>query len=264
MLIIGELINGMFKNVREAILNKDKQTIIDLAIKQIEAGANALDVNVGPLSKEPVTDMEWLVNTIQEKVNTRLCLDSTKPELIEAGLKLAKNKAIINSTTADVEKLNIVVPLALRYNASLIGLALNKKGVPQDKDRRLELAAEIVGFCEAENFPIKELYLDPIVLPINVAQAQSNIIFDSIKEFKLLSDPSPNTIIGLSNSSQGAKNRRIINKTYAIMSMLSGLDAAILDPLDKDLIDLIITSEIILNKQIYCDSFLEAYRKKAG
>lgn len=262
MFIIGELINGMFKNVREAILNKNKSVIQDLATRQTEAGANALDVNVGPLSKDPISDMQWLVETIQEKVNTRLCLDSTKPEVIEAGLRLVKNKPVVNSTTADVEKLNIVLPIALRYNASLIGLCLNKKGVPQDKDRRLELAAEIIGFCEASNFPIKELYLDPIVLPVNVAQAQSNLIFESIKEFKLLSDPSPQTIVGLSNSSQGTKNRRIINRTYAIMALAAGLDAAILDPFDKELIDSIITSDIIQNKQIYCDSFLDAYRKK--
>lgn len=262
MFIIGELINGMFKNVQHAIDKKDKTIIHDLAVRQCEAGASALDVNVGPLSKNPTSDMEWLVTTIQEKVNTRLCLDSTKPDVIEAGLKLTKNKPVINSTTADVEKLDIVVPLALRYNASLIGLALDKKGVPQDKDRRLELAAEIIGFCEASQFPIKELYLDPIVLPISIAQAQSNLIFESIKEFKLLSDPSPQTIVGLSNSSQGTKNRKIINRAYAIMALVSGLDAAILDPLDKELIDLIITGEVIQNKQIYCDSFLDAYKKR--
>lgn len=262
MFIIGELINGMFRNVREAIAEKNKTVIWDLAIRQTEAGASALDVNVGPLSKDPIGDMCWLVETIQEKTNTRLCLDSTKPEVIEAGLKLTKNKAVVNSTTADVEKLDIVVPLSLRYNASLIGLALNKHGVPQDKDRRLELAAEIVGFCEASKFPINELYLDPIVLPINVAQAQSNLIFESMREFKLLSDPSPKVIVGLSNSSQGTKNRKIINRAYAVMGIISGLDSAILDPFDKELIDLIITAEVIQNKQIYCDSFLDAYKKK--
>ncbi len=104
MFIIGELINGMYKEVGRAIVEKDKKAIQSLAKKQSEAGAQALDVNVGPVSKDPISDIQWLVETIQEVVDISLALDSTKPRVIEAGLKLAKQKAIINSTSADPEK----------------------------------------------------------------------------------------------------------------------------------------------------------------
>lgn len=262
MFIIGELINGMYQHIGKAIKDKDKTVIQKCALDQIKSGADALDVNCGPASKDPVTDIKWLVEAIQEVTDKPLCLDSSKPKVIESGLSVIKNKGIINSTTADQEKLDTLVPLAKKYNAKLIGITISSKGIPQNKDQRLELAANIVANCAEKAFPIEDLYLDPIVLPVNVAQAQMKDILESIHEFKIISDPSPKTIIGLSNVSQGTCARSLINRIFLTMAISFGLDAAILDPLDKDLIDASITAELILNKQIYCDSYLDAYRKK--
>lgn len=262
MLIIGELINGMYKAVGAAIKAKDKTVIQRLAQEQVTAGAAALDVNCGPASRDAVLDMQWLVETIQEVVDVPLSLDSTKPAAIEAGLKLARKKAIINSTSADQEKLDILIPLALRHHASLIGLTLNAKGVPKDRNQRLEMAASIVSACLEKGFPVEDLYIDPIVLPVNVAQHQAKEVLEVLREFKIISDPPPKTVIGLSNVSQGACGRSIINRTFLAMALGAGLDAAILDPLDKDLMDILITAELVLNKHIYCDSYLDAYRKK--
>lgn len=262
MLIIGELINGMFKNIATAIKEKDKAAIQECALSQIKAGADALDVNCGPASNDPLNDIRWLIESIQEVTDKPLSIDSSKPKVIEAGLEIAKNKTIINSTTADIEKLDILIPLAKQYNAKLIGLTISTKGIPQNKDQRLELAAGIIATCVDCEFPVENLYLDPIVLPVNVAQAQMRDILESIHEFKLISEPAPKTIVGLSNVSQGTGVRRLINRTFLSMAIAYGLDAAILDPLDKELVDAAITSELILNKQIYCNSYLEAYRKK--
>lgn len=262
MFIIGELINGMYKNIGKAIREKDKAVIQKCALQQVNAGADALDINCGPVSKNPAEDMPWLVETIQEVTDKPLALDSSKPQVIESGLKVIKNKAIINSTTADIEKLQILVPLAKKYRASLIGLTISSKGIPQNKDQRLELAAAIVASCSEADFPIEDLYIDPIVMPVNVAQQQMKDILEAIHEFKFISDPAPKSIIGLSNVSQGAGERSLINRTFLVMAIAYGLDGAILDPLDKDLMDAAITAELILNKNIYCDSYLEAYRKK--
>ncbi|MCK9603875.1 MAG: dihydropteroate synthase [Candidatus Omnitrophica bacterium] len=262
MFIIGELINGMYANIGKAIKEKDKSVIQKCALSQIQAGADALDVNCGPASKEPVSDIKWLVEAIQEVTDKPLALDSSKPKVIEAGLKAAKNKTIINSTTADPEKMEIILPLAKSYKAKLIGLTISAKGIPQNKDQRLELAAMIVATCMDKEFPIEDLYLDPIVMPVNVAQAQMRDILESIREFKIISDPSPKAIIGLSNVSQGTCTRSLINRTFLTMAIAYGLDAAILDPLDKDLMDAGISTELILNKHIYCDSYLDAYRRK--
>jgi 5-methyltetrahydrofolate corrinoid/iron sulfur protein methyltransferase len=262
MFIIGELINGMYKDIGKAIKEKNKAVIQKCARDQVQAGADALDLNCGPASRDQVTDLKWLVETVQEAVDVTLALDSTKPGAIEEALKFTKKKAIINSTSADKEKLDILIPLAARNKTYLIGLALDKKGVPKDKDGRLELAATIVSACQEQGFPIDDLYLDPIVLPAKFAQNQLADVLISLKEFKIISEPAPKTVIGLSNVSQSSCNRNLVNRTFLVMAAAYGLDAAILDPLDKDLMDALITSELILNKQIYCDSFLEAYRKK--
>lgn len=262
MFIIGELINGMYKNIAKAIKEKDRREIQRCALEQVTAGADALDINCGPASANPVCDIQWLVQVIQEVTDKTLALDSSKPQVIESGLKVIKNQVVINSTTADADKLAVLVPLARKYNAKLIGLSISNAGIPQNKDQRLDLAAQIVSYCSDQGFNLEDLYLDPIVLPVNVAQSQMKEILEVIHEFKIISDPAPKTIVGLSNVSQGAKARNLINRMFLVMALQQGLDAAIMDPLDKDLMDAAITTELILNKNIYCDSFLDAYRKK--
>jgi len=262
MFIIGELINGMYQNIGRAIKEKDKAVIQKCALQQIKEGADALDVNCGPVSRNPISDIQWLIESIQEITDRPLALDSSKPQVIESGLKVIKNKAIINSTTADLEKLDVLIPLAKKFNTKLIGITISSKGIPQNKDQRLELAATIVATCVDNGFPIDDLYLDPIVLPVNVAQAQMKDILESIREFKIISEPSPKTIVGLSNVSQGTSVRQLVNRTFLTMAVAYGIDAAILDPTDKDLMDALITAELIFNKHIYCDSYLEAYRKR--
>jgi 5-methyltetrahydrofolate corrinoid/iron sulfur protein methyltransferase len=182
--------------------------------------------------------------------------------VIEAGLKVVKNPVVINSTTADPEKLEKLVPLAKQHRAKLIGLAISSKGIPQNKDQRLELAATVVSHCQDAGFAVEDLFLDPIVMPVNVGQAQMLDILESIRDFKIISEPAPKTVVGLSNVSQGTNVRSLINRTFLVMAQGFGLDGAILDPLDTELMNGLITAELILNKQIYCDSYLDAYRKK--
>ena len=236
MLIIGELINGMYQDIGKAIIEKNKSVIQKCARDQLNGGADVLDVNCGPASKQPIADMPWLVETIQEVTEKPLALDSSKPQVIESGLKVARNKVIINSTTADPEKMDVLINLAKQYKTGLIGLAISSKGIPHSKDQRLELAATIVATCEEKEFPLEDLYLDPIVLPVNVAQAQMTDILESIHEFKIISSPSPKTIVGLSNVSQGTTQRSLINRIFLVMATAFGLDAAILNPLDKYLL----------------------------
>ena len=261
MLIIGELINGMDQRVAAAIKEKNKDFIRALARKQLDAGADALDVNCGPASRDAAADMRWLVGTIREEASCVLSLDSTKPDAIEAGLETSSKKCMINSTSADISRLETYVAMAKKYKASLVALVMDHKGVPQDKDGKLELAAQILSFAQENSFSLDELYLDPILLPINVAQSQLFGILELIKDFRSLSSPSPKTLLGLSNVAQGSKKRKLINRTFLVMASAYGLDAAILDPLDNNLMHSVITSELILNKSIYCDDFISAYNK---
>lgn len=262
MFIIGELINGMYQDIAQAIKAKDKNAVWEKARLQLKAGADALDINCGPASSDPQKDIRWLVEAVREVTQMPLCIDSSKTKVIEAGLEAAGKDAIINSTTADDDKLGVLIPLAKKYNAKLIGLTISKKGIPQNKDQRLELAANILVNAQGQGFSPEDIFLDPIVMPLNVAQAQMKDILESLREFKIISSPACKTVIGLSNVSQGTCQRAIVNRIFLVMSLACGLDAAILDPLDKELVDSAITSELVLNKNIYCDSFLDAYRKK--
>lgn len=251
----------MYKNVARAIAERDKTFVQSLAQLQVEAGAAALDLSCGPLSRSPLDDMLWLIDVVQDSVQVSLSLDTTKLNIMEEGLKRLRKNGIINSTSADLERLEAYLPLANKYNASLIALTMDKKGVPQDKDRRLELAAFILDVAQRNGLSPSSIFLDPILMPINVAQNQLFGILEALRDFKLLSDPAPKTVVGLSNISQGAKDRRLINRTFLTMAQGFGLDSAILDPLDEALMESLIAGELILNKTIYCADFVAAYRK---
>lgn len=262
MFIIGELINGMYKKVAQAIQDRDSGYIRSLAELQVEAGADALDLNCGPLSRDPLSDMAWLVDVVQKSVKVSLSIDTTKIDVMEECLKrLSGARGIINSSSADEERLNRYFVLAKKYNAFLIALTMDKRGVPQDKDRRLELAAFILDSAQKSSFPAGDIFLDPVLMPINVAQNQLFDILEAIRDFKILTNPAPKVIVGLSNISQGAKERSLINRTFVSMAQGFGLDAAILDPLDEKLMGALITSDLILSKNIYCDDYVAAYKK---
>lgn len=265
MFIIGERINGMFNDVRQAIKEKNKGIIQDLAIKQISCGANALDVNVGPTSSNSKDAMEWLVKSITEVTDITLSIDTTKYEVMETGLSLCRSKSIINSVNANEDKMKSLFALAKKHNSSIIGLTMDMSGIPKDSEGRLELAMKIVAYAMEQGFSTSELYIDAVILPANVAQPHAKEVLKTIRDSKMLADPSPKTILGLSNVSQGAlpQNRTLINRVYLAMAISNGLDAAIMDVMDKELMDELITSELLMEKQLYCDSYLDAYRKKS-
>ncbi len=262
MFVIGEKINGMFKNVREAIQTKNKTIIQELAKKQLAAGADALDANVGPASAEPLKDMEWLISAIREVTDKPLAVDTTKLDVMEKGLSLAGIGSILNSTSGQKEKLDALIPLAKKYKAKVIALTINEAGIPSTADARCEIAANIVAACIDHGFEMEDLYIDAVILPVNVAQDHGRAVLETIKQCKLICEPAPKTILGLSNVSQGCIDRSLVDRTFLAMALAAGLDAAIVNPLDKELMDAMITAELLLGKQLYCDSYLDAYRKK--
>jgi len=261
MILIGERINGMFTIVKEAIANKDKKVIQDLADKQTKAGASYLDVNVGTAAADQEDAMKWLVETIQETCSTPLCLDSQKPAVIAAGLKVvnAENGVILNSTPlnkkSDEEIMDKYMEMAKQAGpkASIIALTMDKNGVPQDVDTRVAIAADIISKAMEKDFDPQRLFIDPIILPVKVpdAQVQPGNILAAIDQMRLLSEPAPHMTIGLSNLSQGTKERSLINRIFLAMAISRGLDSAIVDVLDQDLMNVVATSEVLMNKQIY-------------
>ncbi len=269
MILIAERINGMFTNVKKAIADKNKKVIQELAKKQTDAGAAYLDVNIGTAAADQEGAMQWLVESIQETCSTPLCLDSQKPAVIAAGLKVinAQNGVMLNSTPlnkkSDEEIFDKYIEMANQAGpkASIIALTMDKNGVPQDINTRVAIAAEIVSKAMEKGFDTQRLFIDAIVLPVKVpnAQVQPGNILSAMDQIKYLSDPAPHMTIGLSNLSQGASKRSLINRVFLAMAISRGLDSAIVDVLDQDLMNIVATAEMLMNKQIYSDSFLKVY-----
>ena len=259
----------MFTNVKQAIKDKDKKVIQELAKKQTDAGAAYLDVNVGTAAADQEGTMQWLVEAIQETCSTPLCLDSQKQGVIAAGLKVinAENGVLLNSTPlnkkSDEEIFDKYIEMANQAGpkASIIALTMDKNGVPQDIDTRVAIAAEIVSKAMEKGFDTQRLFIDTIVLPVKVpnAQVQPGSILSAMDQIQYLSDPAPHMTIGLSNLSQGASERSLINRVFLAMAISRGLDSAIVDVFDQDLMNIVATAEMLMNKQIYSDSFLKVY-----
>ncbi len=262
MIIIGERINGMFKDIGEAVKNRDPKPLQEWAKRQEEAGAHYLDINTGPSVEDRVSAMRWMVEVVQEVSDLPLCLDSTNYDAIEAGLEICKIPAMINSCPAERPKIERVFPMAVKYNASLIGLTMNEKGIPKNADSRLAFAMELVAAADEFGLPMEELYIDPLILPVNVAQDHAPEVLETIRQIKMLSNPSPKTVLGLSNVSQKSPDRPLINRTYIVMAMTAGLDAAIVDANDEPLIDAAATASILLNKSVYCDSYIKVFKTR--
>jgi 5-methyltetrahydrofolate corrinoid/iron sulfur protein methyltransferase len=264
MIAIGERINGMFKDVKKAIRAKDASVIKDLAVRQTEAGAAYLDINVGTAAEDQLAAMRWLVQTVQSACKTPITLDSQKLDVIKAGLEVVDGRPImINSSNGAPEKLDVYVPLAAQHNASLIALAMDARGVPQNVETRVEIAGVIAMKAMEHGLDMQKLFIDPIILPINVDQKQPGFLLDVFSQIRMLSDPAPHMTVGLTNLSQMASERemrQLINRTFIVMAIAAGLDSAICDVFDTALMDAAITAEMVLNRQIYSDSFLKAAR----
>lgn len=273
MILIGERINGMFKDVKQAIAEKDKKVIQGLAARQTAAGATYLDVNVGTAAADQEATMQWLVETIQQSCSTPLCLDSQKPAVIAAGLKAADTSRgiLLNSSPLnkknDDEILDKYMQMADQAGPKgrIIALTMDKNGVPQDINTRVAIAAEIVSKAMEKGFDMGRLFIDPITLPVKVpdAQAQPGNVLAAMGQIKLLVEPAPHIVMGLSNLSQGAAERSLINRIFLAMALSHGCDSAIVDVLDQQLVNVVATAEMLMNRQIYSDSFLKAY-KSAG
>jgi 5-methyltetrahydrofolate corrinoid/iron sulfur protein methyltransferase len=234
--IIGENIHIISPKVKAAFETQDGKFIQGMALKQVKHGAHVLDLNIGPQRKRGVEVMEWIVDAVQAVTDTPLSLDTTNPAAIEAGLKKAKRQAMINSTSADPERLESIMPLAANYNAKVIALTMGKTGIPTTADARVGMAMEVLIPKAMElGVPMSNLYLDPLVLTVNGTQEHAPETLNAVRFFKQLADPPPMSVVGLSNISNSVPNegRSLINRTFLVMLMAAGLDAAIADPLDE-------------------------------
>jgi 5-methyltetrahydrofolate corrinoid/iron sulfur protein methyltransferase len=238
MQIIGENIHIISPRVKEAFAQQDLRFFQDLAVAQVEAGADILDLNIGPQKKAGHEIMPWLVQGVQEVVDVPLSLDTTNLAAIEEGLKVARNRCIINSVSAEEERLAVVPLVAKKYNAKLIALTMAKSGIPVSAEERVNIALEhLIPKAMELDMPMEDLLIDPLVLTVSGCQEYCPECVEAVRILKVAGDPPPMTNAGLSNVSNAVPRemRPLINRTYCVMLMAAGIDYIIADPLDNEL-----------------------------
>ena len=237
MILIGESINIMSQTIGPALRERNPVPVQEMARQETAAGVDFLDINIGPARKMGDELMSWAVQTVQEVTDLPLSLDTTNPVAMEAGLKVHKGRALINSISpvrADEE-----LPLVLKYNADMVGLLWGLEGMPRDEAERGVTLAELVYQANEMGIPNESIWVDPIASPVSVEIIQ---VKACVEFMSMLQDIAPGckSTVGLSNISNGApiELRPWLNRTYLMMLMKHGLYSAIVDAFDEELIQI--------------------------
>jgi 5-methyltetrahydrofolate--homocysteine methyltransferase len=263
MLIIGEKLNSARKKVREMIENRDVKYIQYLAKEQVEGGAEMLDVNSSAASGDKEENMEWLVKTVQEVVNIPLCIDSPNAEEIEKGLEVHnwnKGKALINSITGEKEKIERLLPSIIKYKCAVVALTMDERGIPDNSKTRVEIAKKLIKTLTDVGIPLKDIFIDPLVVPIGTNDKNGLITMEIIRSIKE-AYPEVKIVTGLSNISFGLPERKLINQVFMVLAMAHGMDAVIIDSTDKRMMAIVKTAKTLLGQDNFCSGYIQAYRE---
>ncbi|PKM60004.1 MAG: methyltetrahydrofolate--corrinoid methyltransferase [Firmicutes bacterium HGW-Firmicutes-4] len=258
--IVGELINTSRPAVKEAAKNRDKDMIIDLAIRQANAGATFIDVNCGNMINNEEETMEWLVNTIQSEVEVPLCIDSPSATALDVGLSLCKyGRPMINSISDEDERYDSVLPLIKKYNAKIVVLCMDSTGMPVTSDDRMKVVHTLHDKLASEGVKDDDMYFDPLVKPVSSVGTAGIEVLETIKKIKT-DYPNVHFMCGLSNISYGLPNRAILNRLFVVETMTLGMDGYVLDPTNNKTMADIATSRALLGMDSYCGGYIKAHR----
>jgi 5-methyltetrahydrofolate--homocysteine methyltransferase len=261
MIVVGERINATRKHIGQAVENKDAEFITKEVKEQEAAGANMIDVNAGKNPAKEIDDMRWLMNVVQDSTSLPLCLDSASPAVLEAALSLNKNgKPLVNSITDEEKRAEGMLPIIKKYDCSVVALLIDDNGIPDSIGRRIQILDSLVKKLQTNGTKIEDIYVDPCIFPISTDGKNCIEATEAIKQIKNKYS-GIKTIIGLSNISFGLPVRSLINQAFLVLCIKAGLDAALIDPLDKKMISLMYAANALLNKDDYCMEYITAARE---
>ncbi|GAW32693.1 methyltetrahydrofolate cobalamin methyltransferase [Carboxydocella sp. JDF658] len=260
MIIIGEKINGTIPSVKKAIEERDEDFIRNLAINQAEAGAHYLDVCASTAPEQEVETLIWLMNIVQDAVDIPLCIDSPNPRTIEQVFKYARRPGIINSVSGEGDKCEIIYPLIQGTEWQVIALTCDNRGIPADVQTRLEITRIMVEKALKYDITPDRIHLDPLVLALS---ADNNSLLNFVETLKKAKElyPTIKVTSGLSNISFGMPLRKVINQNFLTIALYAGMDSAIMDPCNRDMLATLLATEALLGRDRYCRKYYNAYRK---
>lgn len=237
MILIGENINITSPEIGPALQQKDTAKIKKVVAAEVAAGMDVLDLNIGPARRGGEGLLYWVVETAQSVTDKMLSLDTTNLDAMEAGLKAARNKILINSVSLQSSRLDRGLALAKQYNADIIGLLWSNEGMPRDVNERALNAVNLIYKANEAGIPNERIWIDPIASPVSVEISQVKACMEFLAMLPEIA-PGCKSTVGLSNVSSGtpAEKRGWLNRTYLAMLMHRGLYSAIVDAFDTDLV----------------------------
>lgn len=261
--VIGERINPTNRKQLSAEMTKgDFHRVESEAIAQVAAGAQVLDVNAGiPMADEPALLAE-LVRRVQSVVDVPLSIDSSVVEALEAGLDAYQGKPLVNSVTAEEDRLERVLPLVKKYGAAVVGICNDDTGISEDPAKRLEAGSRILERALDHGIPIEDVILDPLAMPIGAVETAGWALFRIVRTCS--EELQANTICGVSNISFGLPNRNALNGTFLAMAIASGMPCAIANPLDHEIRQSVLAADVLMGHDGNCQRWLEKHRPAEG
>ncbi|MGL4607052.1 MAG: methyltetrahydrofolate cobalamin methyltransferase [Eubacteriaceae bacterium] len=260
MIIIGEKINGTIPVVKEAIEKRDAAFIADRAVKQAEAGANYIDVCASTAPEFEIEALTWLINVVQDATDTPLCLDSPNPHVIEAVFKYANKPGLINSISEEGDKCEVLLPLMEGNSWEVVGLTCDNKGIPCDVETKVNITKIMVEKAAKYGVTPDRIHIDPCVMALST---ENNSLLNFVEEIKQIRALYPTIHItsGLSNISFGLPARALMNKTFMALAIEAGMDSAVMDPLNRDMMGTIFATYALLGKDKHCRKYSKAFRQ---
>lgn len=258
--IIGEKLNATRAEVAEAIASRDVDLVQDLARRQIEAGADYLDVNAAGVQKaKEAEDLVWMVETVQAAVDAPLCLDSANPDALTAALGVVRGTPLVNSISGEPDRLDPILPLVATHECSVIALAADETGIGKTVEQRMAVVRKIVQASRTARVPDAHVLVDPLVLPLGAFNESATVTLDAMRAIRA-EFPDVRLCLALSNLSFGLPQRALINRVFLTLALSAGLDIALLDPLNAQMMQEYVAAELVLGRDPFCRQYTQAYR----
>ncbi|MGQ9673863.1 MAG: dihydropteroate synthase [Candidatus Aminicenantales bacterium] len=260
MILIGERLNSSRPAIRKALLEKNEKYLVEQARLQEKAGASYIDLNASALIEEEVEALRWAIPVLRENIRLPLALDTPNPKAMEIALQLHRGRPLLNSLTAEASKLQSLLPIVEEHKPQVIILCLDEEGMPNRAEKALCIAERMVELLSHRGIAEEDIFVDPLVRPVGVDPLAGILFLESLEKIKFKL-PRVKTVGGVSNVSFGLPGRRLLNRTFLVLAMKAGLDAAICDPLDIELRASLAAAAALLGRDTDLRYYLRFHRE---
>lgn len=257
MIIIGENINSTRQKIQPILGNKDTKELAKLAKRQAKAGAAYIDLNCATLLDREPEILTWAIGVVEAETGLPVAIDTPNAASLIAGLDAAKNRPLLNSITLEKERFEAFLPVIRERKPQVIGLVMSDAGVPESAQDRIDNARQLVDALLGAGLTHDDIYIDAVVAPVGAGPERGPMVLDAVEKIRAMG---VHVSVGLSNVSYGLPYRKLVNRAFLACCMARGLDTAILDPLDKEIMAIMYATEAVLNRDEWCANYLQAHR----